>query len=229
VSSQLRLRAPRRRGARVAVAVVALGSLIGPPAHEAAASRPWVSADPSVVIDGGTPERSQTVLAAVDRYLSVGLELPDLRVRIHDGEAGCDGYQGYFHSEGEVGVIDLCYPGEFLALHELGHAWERFNLDDRRRAEFERLTGSTTWRSTSVVWHDRGAERAANVLAHGLLSTPLETTRYHAREFELFEALTGHVTPRLAEIAVPDTTVAPLDQEQQTRLTAYLEWRHANA
>lgn len=229
MNSQLRFRAPRRRGARVAVVVVALGSLVGPIAHEAAASRATVSAEPSVVIDGGTPERRETVLAAVDRYLSVGLELPDLRVHIHDGKAGCGGYQGYFHPEGEVGVIDLCYPGEFLALHELGHAWERFNLDEGRRAQFERLTRSTTWRSTSVVWHDRGAERAANVLAHGLLSTPLETARYHAREFELFEALTGHVTPRLAEIAVPDITVAPLDQEQQTRLAVYLEWRRANA
>jgi hypothetical protein len=206
---------------------VALGSLVGPPAHEAAASTPSVSASPSVVFDGGTVDRRQTVIAGVDRYLSVGLLLPDLRVQIHDGKAGCGGYQGYFHAEGEVGVIDLCYAGEFLALHELGHAWERFNLDDRQRADFERLTGLTTWRSTDVVWHDRGAERAANVLAHGLLSTRLATARYHELDFALFEALTGVTSPRLAEIEPPDTTVAPLDHEQLTRLAAYEAWRGA--
>jgi hypothetical protein len=227
VSGQLRLRAPRRRGARVAVAVVAVGSLVGPPAHEAVASTPSVSASPSVVFDGGTADRRQTVIAGVDRYLSVGLLLPDLRVQIHDDNTGCGGYQGYFHPEGEVGVIDLCYTGEFLALHELGHAWERFNLDDRQRADFESLVGSTTWRSTDVVWRDRGAERAANALAHGLLSTQLTTARYHELDFELFEALTGIASPRLAEIEPPDTTVPPPDSEQLTRLASYLEWRNA--
>jgi hypothetical protein len=219
------------------VAVAALGVLVAPVPREASASddavdaaNRSVSADPSVVIDGGTPERRQTVLAAVERYLSVGLALPDLRVHIHTGsKAGCGGFQGLFHPDGEVAVIDLCYPGEFLVLHELGHAWERFNLDDPQRAEFRRLTGLTTWRSTDVTWHDRGAERAANVLAHGLLSTPLTTAHYHARDFELFEALTGIKTPRLAEIEPTDTTVPSLDPEQAARLAVYAEWRHADA
>jgi hypothetical protein len=208
---------------------VALGSLVGRPGPGAAASTPDVSTSPSIVFDGGTPDRRQTVIAAVDRYISVGLKLPALRVQIHDGKAGCGGYQGYFHPEGEVGVIDLCYPGEFLALHELAHAWDRFNLDDHRRASFERMAGLTTWRSADVVWHDRGAERAANVLAHGLLSTPLETVRHHSRDFELFAALTGIASPRLAEIEVPDTTVPALDHVQLTRLSTYLEWRHTTA
>ena len=67
------------------------------------------------------------------------------------------------------------------------------------------------------------------MLAHGLLSTPLDTARYHLQVFADFEALTGITTPRLAEIAPPDTTVAPLNHEQLTRLAAYEEWRHALA
>jgi hypothetical protein len=232
-----RFRAPHHRGARVAVAALAMSALAYPVAREAAASdkavdainRPSVTRTPSVVIDGGTPEHQQTVNDAVARYLSIGLALPDLRVQIHagGGKAACEGFQGVFRPDGGVAVIDLCFPGEFLVLHELGHAWERFNLDDRQRAAFERLTGLTTWRSTDVAWHDRAAERAANTLAHGLLSTPLESTRYHESDFELFEALTGKVTPRLAEIEVPDTTVAALDDEERTRLAAYSEWRNA--
>jgi hypothetical protein len=230
-----RLRAPHRRGARVAVAVAAVGVLAVPIARDAAASGAVeapnnVSAEPFVVIDGGSAEQRQTVLNAVDRYLSVGLALPDLRFRFHTGgKAGCGGFQGLFHPEGDIAVIDLCFPGQFLALHELGHAWERFNLDDHRRAEFERLTGLTTWRSTDVVWRERGAERAANVLAHGLLSTPLDTARYHIQVFAEFEALTGITTPRLAEIEPPDTTVEPPNHEQLTRLATYEEWRHTSA
>jgi hypothetical protein len=158
------------------------------------------------------------------------LALPDLRVQFHTGgKTGCGGFQGLFHPDGDIAVIDLCYPGEFLALHEIGHAWERFNLDDRQRAEFERLTGLTTWRSTDVVWHDRGAERAANVLAHGLLSIRLETARYHEQVFAEFEALTGITSPRLAEIEPRDDTVPALDLARRSRLAAYSEWRHAQA
>jgi hypothetical protein len=227
-------RAPRRHGARIAVAVIALGALAVPTVREVSAggeaieatAGPQISASPSVRIDGGTPEHHQTVIDAVDRYLSIGLRLPDLRVHIHsDGKSGCGGFQGLFHPEGDVAAIDLCFPGEFLALHELGHAWERFNLDDRDRAEFERLTALTTWRSTDVVWHDRGAERAANTLAHGLLSTQLQSGRYHERQFAEFEALTGITSPRLAEIEAPGATVPPVDLEQLTRLAAYEEWR----
>ena len=77
-----RFRAPHRRGTRVVVAVTALGLLAAPIAREAAASGAAaeatnsVSAEPSVVIDGGTAEQRQTVFNAVDRYLSVGLALP---------------------------------------------------------------------------------------------------------------------------------------------------------
>jgi len=228
---QVRFRAPLRRSARVALAVVAvgLGSLVGSPAQEAAAGKSSVSASPAVVFVGGAADRRQTVAAAVDQYLSVGLLLPDLRIQIHDTKAGCDGFQGYFHPEGKLGVIDLCYPGEFLALHELGHAWDWFNLDDRRRAEFEQLTGLTTWRSTDVAWHDRAAERAANVLAGGLLSIPLETARYHQQVFAEFAALTGITSPRLAEIVTPGTTIPAPDREQLDRLAAYSEWRHAQS
>ena len=103
-----RFRAPHRRGARVAVAVVALGVLAVPIARDAAASGAVeatnnVSADPLVVIDGGTADQRQTVLNAVDRYLSVGLALPDLRVQFHTGgKAGCGGFQGLFHPEGDI-------------------------------------------------------------------------------------------------------------------------------
>ena len=185
-----------------------------------------MSTTPDVVIEGGTPNRRQTVIAAVDRYSSVGLQLPDLRIRLHyNGKAECGGFQGRFEPDGAVGVIDLCYGGEFLALHELGHAWDRFNLDDRQRAEFQRFTGLTTWRSTDVTWHDRAAERAADALAYGLLSVPLANVSYHTAELAEFELLTGFESPRLADVETPNTTAPPIDDDQRARLAAYNEWR----
>jgi len=229
------IRASHGRGARVAVAALTVGTLAIPVVREAVASAsdaaparatPIVSATPDVVIDGGTTGRRQTVSAAIERYLSVGLQLPDLRIRVHStGKDGCGGFQGRFRPDREVAVIDLCFGGEFLALHELGHAWERYNLDDQHRAEFEQLTGLVTWRSTDVTWHDRAAERAADALAFGLLSVPLANVRYHDGELAEFEALTGFESPRLSEPVVPDTTLAPLDPEQVARLTEYNKWR----
>jgi hypothetical protein len=186
-----------------------------------------VSLDPTVVVEGGTPEHRQIVTAAVDRYVSVGLALPDLTVRIHDGNPGCEGLQGVFHAAGSGGVIDLCYPGEFLALHELGHAWEHSNLDDDDRRRFLELTGSTTWRSAGVVWRKRGCELAANALAHGLLSAPLDSPQFRERELTMFTALTGITSPRLSgphpTTSVPTSRTLTADQIE--RLAAYEKWR----
>ena len=233
MSRKPKIRAPRRRGARIVFSALVVTGLAIPVVRQAAASGSGpapatraVSTAPDVVFESGAADRRQTVIAAIERFVSVGLQLPDLRVRIHsNGIAGCDGLQGEFRTDGQVGVIDLCFGGEFLALHELGHAWERFNLDDRDRAEFLELTDLTTWRSTDVTWHARGAESAANVLAFGLLSAPLANAGRHTRELEEFKALTGIESPRLHEPPAPTTTAVPLSAEQRARLAAYYEWR----
>ena len=180
---------------------------------------------PAVSISGGSAQHRRTVLDAVDRFASSGLDLPDLHVRIHVDNSGCMGKQGLFRRSGDVGVIDLCFTGEFLALHELGHAWERFNLADDDRVEFMRSTGASTWRSTDVIWRNRGAEQAANVIANGLLSAPLETTEYHTEWFAQFEALAGVVTPRLEEVQPSDQSVLAPSVDQARRLAAYEAWR----
>ena len=193
--------------------------------HTAATS---VSADPLVSIVEGSPDRRQTVIDAVERFLASGLALPELEVHFHVDNTGCAGKQGLFHPSGDIAVIDLCYPGEFLALHELGHAWEHFNLDDQARSNFQKLTGATTWRSPDVVWRRRGAEQAANTLAHGLLSVPLASIQYRSLEFVWFEALTGIPTPRLAEIQPSDDPVPVPSAEQLDRAAAYYKWRQTS-
>ena len=77
------------------------------------------------------------------------------------------------------------------------------------------------------MWRQRGQEITANTLAHGLLSTRLESASHHALDFERFEALTGIPSPRLAELEPQaDTTTAPVMSEtERTRLAAYAAWR----
>lgn len=202
--------------------VIPLGKMVHAGADAAA-----VNVAPVVSIHGGSAQHHRTVLDAVARFAASGLTLPDVDIRIHDDKAACQGKQGLFHRSEPVGVIDLCYPGEFLALHELGHAWEHVNLDDDERLAFMQLTGATTWRSTHVVWRERGAEQAADVIAHGLLSVPLETVDNHLVGFAQFQALTGITSPRVNEVR-PSTQ--PLDApttEEARRLAAYEAWRAA--
>jgi hypothetical protein len=199
--------------------VVPLGTMLH--ASEGAAE----DVAPVVAIHGGSPQHRQTVLDAIDRFAESGLTVPDLEIHIHDDKMACQGKRGLFHRSGDVGVIDLCHPGEFLALHELGHAWERFNLDDDARLAFMQLTGTSTWRSTDVVWRKRGAERAANVIANGLLSVPLESVEYHTVWFTEFHALTGITSPRVNEVRPSTERREAPTAEQAKRLAAYEAWR----
>jgi len=185
-------------GIRMALSAV----LIVPTTQSTAADAfppPLTSLKPVIVFVGGSSSERQTVSAAVDRFLETGLALPDLVIRLHDDNAGCGGKQGLFRAEGPRAVIDLCFEREFLALHELGHAWEHFNLGDRDRARFQRFIESPTWRSRSVVHNRRAIEIAADSMAHGLLTAPLGAGNDRKREFARFQVLTGKLSPRLRE------------------------------
>ncbi|MEO6653732.1 MAG: hypothetical protein ABIP17_13860 [Ilumatobacteraceae bacterium] len=199
------------------------------PTVDAGKDRPLDDVAPVVSINGGSEEHRRTVLDAVARFAATGLTLPDLDIRLHHGKLGCQGKQGLFHRGGAVGVIDLCYPGEFLTLHELGHAWEDLNLDDDDRLVFMQLTGAPTWRSTDVTWRKRGAERAANVIANGLLSLPLETVESHTVWFAQFEELTGITSPRVNEVRPSSQPSNPTrTAEQASPMAAFATWRAAS-
>ncbi len=61
------------------------------------------------------------------------------------------------------------------------------------------------------------------MLAHGLLSTRLESAEYHVRDFAWFEALTGITTPRLGEIERSDAIASesPTSNEPGLRRTRH--------
>ena len=154
-----------------------------------------VSLAPTISIEGGTPTGRTTALHAVDQFVSNGYELPDLVLRLHDDTNGCGGHRGLFQVTDGRPVIDLCFGEELLALHELGHAWVRFNLDDTERQAFQHAVGAPTWNSSDVPHKFRAVEIAADTMAHGLLSTPATPGSNWDRRSARFEALTGDPPP----------------------------------
>jgi hypothetical protein len=74
-------------------------------------------------------------------------------------------------------------------------------LDDEDRVAFLHATGFDSWQSTDTPWSRRGVERAADAIAHGLLSAPLavgaDGGNGREREFARFELLTGLRTLQL--------------------------------
>ncbi len=206
-----------RPGIATLIAVLLIPSPASPipTAHGA----PLVSLHPSIAFVGGTDAERDTVMVAAGRFISEGLPLPDLEIRFHDDSANCNGHRGLFHHNDGAPVIDLCFRGEFLALHELGHAWEHFNLDDQARAGFQELAGAPTWNSSEIAHRDRAIEIAANVMGHGLSSEPLAARQDRSREFALYEALTGSPTPRVAIEESPESQA-----EQLELAAAYAGW-----
>lgn len=155
-----------------------------------------VSLEPTISIEGGTSSSRTHALEAIGRYVSNGYELPDLVLRLHDDMNGCEGHRGLFHFTDGKPVIDLCFDEEFLALHELGHAWEYFNLDDADRIVFQQSIGAPTWNSPNVPHKFRAVEIAAETMASGLLSAPATPGSNWNRRSARFEALTGSPPPR---------------------------------
>jgi hypothetical protein len=151
---------------------------------------------PTITIVGGSPTTRSGVLETTQRFTSNDLGLPDVVIRLHDDPTGCDGHRGLFRAVDDTAVIDLCFECEFLTLHELGHAWAHFNLDDTARQEFQRAVGASTWNSPDVPHNFRATEIAADAIAYGLLSTPATPGVIWERRCERFEELTGRPPPR---------------------------------
>ena len=88
-------------------------------------------------------------------------------------------------------------PGSISAL---GHAWERFNLDDAARQRFELAVEAPTWKGEDTPHDRRAIEMVADAMAHGLLTAPLVLDPIRQRQLDRFEMLTGSASPRLDTI-----------------------------
>ena len=154
-------------------------------------------------IYGVTAEEQDTVRRALARYTDSGLELPELRIYVHDDTAGCQGHVGLFNQDYSGNRIDLCTTlakpgGRFVVLHELAHAYDHHSMSAATRVAYLDRAGLEVWNDADVERTERGIEMAANNIAWGLADTPLSADQAgrYTDQLELFHTLTGIDSPR---------------------------------
>ena len=157
--------------------------------------------DVTIEIRGADEETRSKIEKALARFEEAGLELPSLVIEWHDDRFGCNGNGGLFRWGGEVARVELCTTETFVIFHELGHAWDVTNLTDDERQEFLRAADLAVWNDASTPWKERGCEVVANTIAIGLAYRELSgfDLTLVEEELALYETLTGHPSPRIAD------------------------------
>lgn len=188
--------------ALTAAALLALGAHLPAPGSagthnyvETVPARQTETVDPPGIY-GADAEFAAVIESAIDRFDSVGLNLPDLRIYYHSDPSGCPGATAQFNQDGSGTRVDLCTQVEYTLLHELAHAWEYHTMSNATRQAYLELTGLPTWADPEVDWEDRGIESAATAIAWGLLETPITNPAAFVDELSRFELLTGVTSPR---------------------------------
>ena len=150
-------------------------------------------------IYGADPRFRSVIEAAIDRYESIGLDLPPLRIYVHSTQEGCQGELGTYGQYGSTDRIDLCTEAKFYVLHELAHAWEQHAISDETRRAVLDQAELDVWHDRGIPWLRSGAEIAANTIAFGLLDLPLTETEagYFEVQLSRFRLLTGANSPRI--------------------------------
>ncbi len=188
------------RFALIATALFALGAQVPAPGWAVAHSYVETFSAKQIVdppgIYGADPDFTAVIESAIDRFDSVGLTLPDLRIYYHSDPAGCPGATAQFNQDGSGTRVDLCTQVAYTLLHELAHAWEYHTMSDATRQAYLDHTGLLSWADPEVDWEDRGIECAANTVAWGLLETPITNPAAFVDELHSFELLTGITSPR---------------------------------
>jgi hypothetical protein len=177
-----------------------------PPAMDAITGHMWIGTA-RVAIRGGSAPIDGLLRWAAGRFALGGLAPPPLAsVTVASATSRCEGIGGRVERLGRDPHADvlLCFDGSrcprswtecrdictdatceryrraarMTVLHELAHVWEAAQLDPVDRERYLQLTGLDNWLSTDVPWHERGGERAADVVAWGLLDHEMTLERF---------------------------------------------------
>ena len=162
---------------------------------EIVAAKPTETVDPPGIY-GAEPDFAAVIQSAINRFDSVGLKLPELRIYYHSDPSGCPGASALFNLDGSGTRVDLCTRVTYTLLHELAHAWEYHTMSDATRQAYLDYTGLATWADPEIEWADRGIESAATTIAWGLLEIPITNPAAFVDELHRFELLTGIASPR---------------------------------
>ncbi|MFV1999980.1 MAG: hypothetical protein ACC654_06415 [Acidimicrobiia bacterium] len=153
----------------------------------------------TAVVYGADASQEAAIEWALQRFDDAGISLPSLEIYQHDSPSGCAGHDGLFTPRESIDRVDLCTDNTFILLHELGHAWaENFASQSVRDALLESFGGGE-WSGSNAEDRKQGAERAASVLAVGLIDVDLDEAGANLNRelLERFRLLTGVESPRL--------------------------------
>ncbi len=140
-----------------------------------------------------------------------GLELPELRIYIHDSTTPCRDNLGLYGTGGDKKRIDICTFEKSILQHELVHAWEHHSVDDATRKAFQAHMGLDNWNDHGQPHYSRGIEEAAYLIVWGMNDSPISrmSSTHYADDLAGYELLTGNPSPRIShwddEAAAPRT------------------------
>ncbi len=177
-----------------------------------------ISASPRITVIGADAGDLRVLDDALARFRDNGLELPDLEVHFLD-EADCRGYLGLFQKGFTPWRVLVCSDLDFVATHEIAHAWEAANLDDPQRDGYLEARDLTDWSDKHVARSERGEEDAAFIIQQNLMATnPQLTSRTWQERLAAYELLTGQASPL-------QPTVEPMADVDWTEQLADIDFR----
>jgi hypothetical protein len=167
--------ASRQRILGFVVAVVAMSMCVAPVFPDrAVGSAGSPSIDISVV--GADGDDAALVTWAIGRFEAAGLHIEPVTIVFHEVEdrlAPCRGNLGQYRNDRRT--VDICRRvqpdldnSRQLLLHELAHAYTYDTLTREQRQLFVERNRLPSWNDKVDLWHERGAERAADTIAWGL-------------------------------------------------------------
>jgi hypothetical protein len=151
---------------------------------------------PVVAVVGADYSDRAALRQALELFADNGLHLPDLDIRFFDAKDHCGGHFGLFESRTTPWRILICSSAAFVLPHELAHAWEAANVDDRIRELYLEMRGLEAWSAPDLEWGERGVEDAAFVIQQNLTAGPvLANVDIWRDRVAAYELLTSNASP----------------------------------
>lgn len=182
--------------ARIAATIVVVSATVLGVSTEPVEQLPVAIDDsPHFLLNGATLDEADRMQWAIDRFLDSGLDLPSLDIHFaQDCQERFGAWGSIQWGSTTPWRVEVCTTGVYL--HELAHAWDRWNLTDADRRMYLDLRGLDAWQGRDLTWVQRGEEDLAWLVAR-ILGRGVNRYRSKDTQTDLdhFELMTGISVP----------------------------------